>query len=337
MKNEDYKHYVGIDVSKSTLDLALYSKKEMSVIDQICIDNGKKGLKGIKKWFSSHGLQVNEAVFCMESTGVYNEPTLKYLQAENAFIWMEMPVRIIRSMGLQRGKNDKVDAKRIAIYAAKNAEQKQEWIAPTKQQQILTDLIALRRRLLNAKRMLAMPINELKAMEEIDRSKLINSELKGLIEIFDKRVESVQKRIQMEMKKDKSIEKNVKLMISIPGIGLWTALAFISTTNNFMRMLDGKQLACHCGCAPFEHTSGSSVRGRTRVSKMANNDMKTILTLGAVSILNSKNELGEYYRRKVAEGKNKMSVINAVRNKLIHRVVAIIKKQEPYQPILTLS
>ncbi|SFE44289.1 transposase, partial [Spirosoma endophyticum] len=91
-----------------------------------------------------------------------------------------------------------------------------------------------------------------------------------------------------------------------------------------------KKLACHAGVAPFEHSSGSSVRGKTRVNHHARKSLKTLLHMAAMSALQVKGELQDYYQRKVADGKNKMLVINALRNKLIHRVYAVVKRGKKY-------
>ena len=109
----------------------------------------------------------------------------------------------------------------------------------------------------------------------------------------------------------------------------------ILATNEFKAIDDPKKLACHAGVAPFEHSSGSSVRGKTRVNHHARKLLKTLLHLAAMSALQVKGELREYYLRKVAEGKNKMLIINALRNKLIHRVYAVVKRGEKYDKTYT--
>jgi transposase len=91
-----------------------------------------------------------------------------------------------------------------------------------------------------------------------------------------------------------------------------------------------KKLACHAGVAPFEYKSGSSVRGRPGVSQHARKRLKSLLHLAAMTAIRLKGELQEYYQRKVREGKNKMLVLNAVRNKLIHRLYAVVKRGEKY-------
>ena len=105
----------------------------------------------------------------------------------------------------------------------------------------------------------------------------------------------------------------------------------IIATGEFTRITDTKKFACYAGVAPFEHTSGSSIRGKTRVSKMANMAMKKLLHLAAISAIQYCEEIKTYYERKVLAGKNRMSVINAVRNKLITRIFMCVKQERIYQ------
>ena len=110
-----------------------------------------------------------------------------------------------------------------------------------------------------------------------------------------------------------------------------TAVNLITTTNEFLSITEAKKYACYSGVAPFEHSSGSSVRGKTKVSHMANKKTKTLLHLAALSAIQVKGEIKEYYKRKVEQGKNKMSVLNAVRNKIIQRVFACVKKDRFFE------
>ena len=102
-------------------------------------------------------------------------------------------------------------------------------------------------------------------------------------------------------------------------------------THGFNRLNDSRKLACYSGVAPFVYESGTSIRGKTGVSKFANNELKKVLHMAAISSVQHNPDLKQYFQRKVLQGKNKMSVINAVRNKLLHRVVAVIKRGTPYE------
>ncbi len=129
---------------------------------------------------------------------------------------------------------------------------------------------------------------------------------------------------------DAAIKKNYDLLLSVPGIGHLTAVYIICCTNNFICKITGKQLASYAGVAPFENTSGTSIKGRTKVHKMANKDLKKLLHMGAVSAITHCPEFKAYYQRKVKEGKHEQSVINAVRSKIALRAVAIINNQAAY-------
>ena len=92
-----------------------------------------------------------------------------------------------------------------------------------------------------------------------------------------------------------------------------------------------KILACYLGIAPFEYRSVTRIKGRTRVSHLANKDLKKMLDMAALVTIRKGNIMHGYYKRKVTEGKNKMSVINAFRNKVIHILMACIKNDTLYQ------
>ena len=129
---------------------------------------------------------------------------------------------------------------------------------------------------------------------------------------------------------DESLQQNFRLLQTIKGVGKVLALAIIIKTNNFSRFKNARKFACLCGTAPFEHSSGSSIRKKTRVSHLADKQMKTLLDLSAKSAIQYDKELREYYLNRTEGGKSKMSTINVVRNKILYRMFAVIKRQTPF-------
>lgn len=123
----------------------------------------------------------------------------------------------------------------------------------------------------------------------------------------------------------------LRLVPRVKGVGKVLAAMLLVYTHGFNRLTDSRKLACYSGVAPFVYESGTSIRGKTGVSKFANNDLKQVLHMAAISSVQHNSELHLYYQRKVQEGKNKMSVINAVRNKLLHRIVAVVNRGTPYE------
>jgi transposase len=129
---------------------------------------------------------------------------------------------------------------------------------------------------------------------------------------------------------DENLKQLYKLVTSVVGIGFVTAINLIIYTNGFTVLKDTRKLACYCGVAPFEYASGSSIRGKTKVHYMANKKLKCNLHMASLSAVKLDADLKTYYERKVAEGKSKLSVLNAVKNKLLARVIAVVNKQEEY-------
>lgn len=331
MKKNEFRNFVGIDVSKLTLDAVFIFDKEMNKAVHNQFSNDEKGIKkliGVLK--KQKGVDVDNTLVCMENTGIYGKRLSLILFEMQWFVWVETPVAIFRSMGLQRGKNDKVDAKRIALYAMKNQEQAKAWEAPRKEIAALRQLLNTREALIKAFKGLSVSIKEYKETGNKELSEMMKVSTSNTIKGIKKDIQKIEESIDEIIKNDSSLSNLYKLTTSIPGIGKITSTELICYTNEFKNYTDAKKLACYCGVVPFEHSSGTSVRGRTRVSHMANKPLKTKLHLCAIVAMQYDPELKNYYQRKVKEGKNKMSVINAIRNKLVHRVTAVIKRQTPF-------
>jgi transposase len=293
--------------------------------------NNSKGIKNLIAYVKKQkGTTIKNTLFCFEHTGIYGRELALMLNEKQHCVWIEMPVAILRSMGLQRGKSDKVDSKRIAIYAMKNNEQANLWQAPRKEVEMLRQLLTTRERLINSLKSLKMPINEFKQTGNKDLASIMEMATRNAVKGLEKDIKKIEQQMDEVIMKDGALANLYRLVTSIPGVGKITTMELICFTNEFKMYTEAKQLACYCGVAPFEHTSGSSIKGKTRVSKMANTSLKTKLHLCAMTAIQCDPELKTYYKRKVEVGKNKMLVINAVRNKLVHRITAVVKRQTPF-------
>jgi len=323
-------YFLGIDISKNTFDGALTTNGK--AFDHLDCENKPKSIESffqnIKK---KYGLSYLQLTVCMEHTGIYCQPLLNFLVKNQIKVCVESAVHIKRSQGLVRGKNDKIDAQRIASYAYKNRENLILWKPQRLVVQKLKALLVARDRLLKAKTILSVPIKECEEFIEEsvyrDMAKSCQKSLKSL----DEEIKKIEKSIMELVRGDEPVKKQYRWATSVTGVGKITALNMIVSSGEFERISEPKRFSCYSGVAPFEHTSGSSIRGKTRVSKMANMTIKTLLTMGAMSAIQHDGELKSYHERKTAAGKNYWSVLNAVRNKLISRVYACIKQQRPYQ------
>jgi transposase len=153
---------------------------------------------------------------------------------------------------------------------------------------------------------------------------------KAAIAGIAKSIQEINTLMKKIIAENDTVNRNYLLLQTVPGIGHLTAIYLICCTNNFAGKVSGKQLACYAGVVPFEHSSGISVKGRTRVHKMANKDLKKLLHLSALSAIKYYPEFTTYYKRKKAEGKHSMSVLNAIRNKIVLRVAAVVNNQQAY-------
>lgn len=327
----EFKNFIGIDISKNTFDFALIKENNLSLLISDEFSNDHSGIVEIEQFLKKQGINMEETLFCMEHTGIYCRLLSQYLTERKYNVWLEMPVQILRSLGIQRGKNDHIDAKRIAEYAYLKKDKAVLWQPPREEVIKINDLLTLRDRLVESRKSLKQPIKEFNDAGFKDTAKLIESRCKHTLKAIDKEIQQIEKDLDDLINKDSHLKKLYKLATSVPGIGKITALALIYFTNEFTLYINAKQLACYCGVAPFEHTSGTSVKGKSRVSNFANKRLKKLLHLVALTTISSNKELSQYYHRKVNEGKNKMLVINAIRNKILQRLCAVIQRGTPYR------
>lgn len=273
---------------------------------------------------------METALFCMEHTGLYTRLYVQFLLMEGARVWMESALHLKRSMGLTRGKNDKIDSYRIARYAMANHDQAQLVELSNKTLTLVKDLMAARGRISRGYQSIKVSIDEMGKIDAKSARELAAINKPALTGLIKSKI-AVEKRILELIDQDPELKTLFDLVTSIKGVGNVLATELIVYTQAFTRMDNPKQLACYCGVAPFSHSSGTSIHGRTGTSNFANMALKSTLHLAAMSSIRYVPDLKAFYQRKVAEGKSKMSVINAVRNKLLQRVLAVVKRGTPYQ------
>jgi transposase len=160
--------------------------------------------------------------------------------------------------------------------------------------------------------------------------KILERLQRAAINGLKKAKEKIETAISSFITTDEKISKTIQLVCSIKGVGMQTAASLYAYTKGFTIFENAKQLACYCGVVPFSKSSGTSVRFKPGVSPFANRKLKSLLHICAMAALRWDKGIQSYYERKVAEGKNKMSAINAIRNKLLLRIFAVLRDQRPY-------
>lgn len=325
-----FTNFLGIDVSKDYFDsvIMIDGKHQSSVHNQF--ENSYKGLKSLHKWLKDLNCNADDTLICLEHTGIYGKLIIKHLLIYGYSVWVEMSLKIIRSIGVQRGKNDKLDAARIAYYAFKNAENAVIYQAPREIIEKIRSLLALRDKLVATRSSLLKTQKELEIFDQ-SLSKLTSQYQRNTIKGLENDLKKIETQVDFLINSDGNLERIFKQSTSVPGIGKITALYLICFTNEFKWYSTPRQLACYCGVVPFEYTSGKSVKGRPKVHYMANKKLKKQLHMCAMTACYYDPETKIYFEKKVAEGKSKMLVINNVRNKLVHRVCACIRDNKMYE------
>lgn len=151
-----------------------------------------------------------------------------------------------------------------------------------------------------------------------------------MINYLTKQIKCIENEIIQIIENECELQKSLNLILSIKGIGIQMATTMIIATENFTKFENWRKFASYCGVAPFPYQSGTSIRGRNKVSNLADKKIKSLIHMCAISAIQHNPEMKNYYLKRVEKGKNKMSTINIIRNKLLARIFAVINRQTPY-------
>jgi transposase len=326
------KNFVGIDISKPFFDVAVYKSHPCGPVTHHQFKQSQKGFTEMNEWLKQQDvLPDEETLFCMEYTGIYNTALLTYLCDMKALVWMEIAIKIKKSEGFVRGSNDKSDAIKIAMYAFRFQDKKQLWKPVDASLNKIKYLIAQRDRIVSSITRLTIPLNELKEIGCVEEARQMEKLQKTVMSNLEKMQKNIEAAIAKIVSKDKEISHKVERVKTIKGIGQVTAVAYLVYTKGFTSFKNAKQLSCYTGVIPFKKKdSGISIKSKPRVSPFANHKLKRLIHLCATSAIQYDEELKAYYERKLLEGKNKMCVINAVRNKLILRLFAVLRDDRDF-------
>lgn len=326
------KWYVGIDISKLTLDVAIFDLlNDCNEDNHLRIPNTDEGFKLLVKWFERKSLALTDLLICMEHTGIYSYLIRVFFEKKCVMYSMQSPLEIKRSLGITRGKNDKIDAFRIAKYCYIH----RDFIKPSKMPSEV--LLKLQRLSSEKKRYIKQLVgyrqslsekSEYESISTVDRTNKMMKETESIIHEIEKEMEEL-------ICSDMSIKKNYDLLLSIVGIGMVNAITTIVNTENFTSFQNARQYACYVSVAPFEHSSGSSIHGQTRVSKNGDKQAKADLSQAAKSAATWDKEMKRYFERKKEQGKPYGKIMNAIKFKLIERMFAVINRGTPFVRLQT--
>ena len=320
-----YKEFIGIDVSKSSIDVVIYSNKL-----HVKFGNNEQGFIRLIAWLEKQiDIGLEEVLFAFEHTGLYSLWLSIFLDECKYDFTILSGLALKRSMGLVRGKSDKVDAYRIAEYAYEKKDKLRLYQMPSKTILCLKRLLSYRERLVKERTAFLTRNKEYKTfLAEKENGTLFESHQR-MIDHLNREIQTVEKELYKLIKNDEVLHKQYTLINTIKGVGPQTAMMMIVLTNGFTSFPTWRKFAAYAGIAPFPNESGTSIK-RTKVSHLANKRIKALLSCCASTSIQHNSEMKLFYQRRIEGGKNEMSTLNIIRNKLLSRIFAVVNRNTPY-------
>src|SRR4051812_1199984 len=290
LKNKAMKvqQIIGADLSKRTIDLHCHLQNK-----HLKIDNNIAGFKCMLYWFKQNNIELCQSMIVMEHTGLYSYNFEDFLYRHGIIFTKVNALEIKRSMGLVRGKTDKIDAARIARYGYEKRDKLKEQQPRDPLIKQLKMLSSTRERLVRQRAALICAVKEYKHIGISEKDIIIKSQL-HVLNAINKQVKNLDEEMKAIVEKQQSVKQNFDLLLTIKGVGKVIALATIIKTNNFTSFSNARKFACYCGTAPFEHSSGTSIKNHSRVSHLADKQMKTLLDLSAKTAIQYDKELKKF-------------------------------------------
>jgi transposase len=309
--------FIGIDVSKSKIDVAFMSSGKINIKE---FSNSKKGYESIADVITKDHLNIN--LICMEATGRYSEGVAQFFFNLNFPVSIANPLQVKRfgQSALVRNKTDRADARVIAQYA--EAMKPALWDPPSGERRQLKNLV---RQLEHMKTQLVRENN--RYLEETDI--VIRKSIKRVIDCLKSEIKELQSSIDKAIKNDETMTKQKQLLVSIPGIGKETVSRLLANLE-MGRFNSAKQVSAFAGLSPQQHQSGSSVRGKTRLSKQGDKKLRKALYMPAVVAIKCNPIIKIFYERLLSRGLSRKSAVCACMRKLLHIAYGVLKTQKPF-------
>ena len=313
---------LGIDISKLKFNVCLINQS--GKLRHKVFPNTASGYEQLKGWLSRQGVEHVHA--CLEATGTYGEALALFLHEAGYLVSMINPaaIKAYAQSRLSRTKTDRVDAELIARFC--QAQAPPAW-RPLPAE--VRELQALVRRLESLIEMRVMEENRLSSGITVDS---VRQSIEELLAYLNQQIKRTEELIRNHINNHPTLKQQSELLDSIPGIAESTAALLLSEMTDITRYRSARQVAAYAGLVPREHQSGSSVRGRTRLSKIGNARLRRALYFPAITALRCSQFFQQWAEGLHKRGKSKMSVICAVMRKLIHLAYGVLKNDKEFDP-----
>jgi len=321
---ENLEHYVGIDVSKATLDCWLRPAGQW-----MQCPNTARGFAELDQWLRDHRVTRQDAVICLENTGIYDDRLLAALSELGWRCSVEKTTVLDKVTFEHHRKEDDYDATHLAEYADRFADKLSGWTPPDDRLELLRQLYGERRRLVDQQA--AVQTKQTQSAQLAITSEVVEQSWNQQYELYAQQIAAIEARMQALVAEHAGLDHYYRLLTGIPGIGQVTAWLWLILFYG-EQSLNPKKIASRFGVAPHSYTSGSSVRGRTRSSGHGASQMRKCMALAARSASTHYSKFRTYKQRKLDEGKPWPLVRNNLINKLIKIISAIWNSGTSYDP-----
>lgn len=322
----DYTAILGIDIAKATFDVTLLVGAKQR---ESRFTNDADGFEQLQRWLESQGATSVHA--CLEATGRYGDQIAAYLYQAGHGVSVVNPAQI-KAYGqskLQRGKNDRLDARLIADFC--RSQSPALWQPPAPEQRELRELV---RRLDDLQQIELQEFNRLQAGQT---SPLVLVDLQQAVADLRQRIKAFSKAITAHIKAHPQLDHAYRLLRSIPGIGHLTAARLLAEIVDIRAFKSAKQLAAFVGLTPNEYTSGTSIHRRARISKKGNASLRAHLYWPAIIAMRKNPAVAQMAQRHRLAGKPGLVMIVAAMRKLVCLAYGVLKSNRPFDPAIPLA
>ncbi|MBB4070358.1 transposase [Salinibacter ruber] len=316
---------LGIDVGKANLELALRSKED--TVERTTVPNDSEGHSTLVDWLSKQGASPEETRVCMEASGDFEEAIAQHLYDNGYRVSVVNPRRIkgYASSQLQRTKTDAADASLIARFGQR--EDPRPWEPASAAESRLQELTRARQALQKEK---TRTQNRLDEAED----EAVQKAHQNLLDEIKRQIEDLEEEIEERVEENSELNDQCSLLETIPGVGLQTAAIVVSELGSPEQFESARQAAAYAGLVPRHRKSGTSIRGKPRMSKVGNGRLRRAMYFPAMTALRFNSAVKAFGDRLKERGKEKMVVIGAAMRKLLHICYGVLKSGRPFDPSL---
>jgi len=313
---------LGIDIAKNKFDVALFQGKQHLASGQFT--NNAAGFKKLSRWLQNKAPDPVWA--CMEATGRYGDALAAYLHQQKFSVSMVNPARIKKyaESQLQRNKTDKLDAAIIADFC--RTQEPRLWTPPPPEKQQLKEMV----RRLNT--LIKERTREQNRLKSGPQSAVVRDSLETSLTFLATQITTLEAQLQTHIQQDPALKRSQDLLVSIKGIGAKTAAIILGELPEITKFTKSGQVVAYAGLSPRQHTSGSSVHKRSRLTKIGNQNLKTALYFPALSAIRCNPPVRALAVRLEKRGKTGMTIVGAAMRKLLQLAYGVLKSGQPFDP-----